>query len=198
MERDRRLDGLYDKFIERPLTYIDRLGPVLAVNDKLADHRVVIWRDIVAGIGVGIEPYAAASRSVEYEYLSGARHEFIVRVLSIDAALYRASGEFYLLLLASQALSRRDPYYITPILMGISMFVQQKMSMTTVTDPQQRSQQRMMLIMPFIFTYTFLSLPSGLVVYWFVNNILGIVQQVLINRQAAAIGAPGAEEAGKA
>ena len=95
-------------------------------------------------------------------------------------------------------LSRRDPYYITPILMGISMFVQQKMSMTTVTDPQQRSQQRMMLIMPFIFTYTFLSLPSGLVVYWFVNNILGIAQQVLIYRQAAAIGAPGAEEAGRA
>jgi YidC/Oxa1 family membrane protein insertase len=95
-------------------------------------------------------------------------------------------------------LSRRDPYYITPLLMGISMFVQQKMSMTNVTDPQQRAQQRMMLIMPFIFTWTFLHLPSGLVIYWFVNNILGIVQQVLINRQAAAMETSGAEAAGKA
>ena len=78
------------------------------------------------------------------------------------------------------------------------MFVQQKISMTKVTDPQQRAQQRMMLIMPFVFTYTFLYLPSGLVIYWFVNNMLGIVQQVLINRQAAAIEAQGAEAAGKA
>lgn len=95
-------------------------------------------------------------------------------------------------------LSRRDPYYITPLLMGISMFVQQKMAMTTVTDPQQRMQQRMMLVMPIIFTYTFLSLPSGLVLYWLVNNVLGIVQQVLINRQARAMEAAGEAAAGKA
>ena len=97
-----------------------------------------------------------------------------------------------------QDLSRRDPYYITPILMGLTMFVQQKMAMTKVKDPQARMQQRMMLIMPLIFTWTFLSLPSGLVLYWFVNNILGIVQQVLINRQAKAMETAGAAATGKA
>lgn len=95
-------------------------------------------------------------------------------------------------------LARKDPYYVTPILMGVSMFVQQKMAMTKVTDPQQRAQQRMMLIMPLIFTWTFLQLPSGLVLYWFTNNILGIAQQVLINRQARGIETAGATAAGKA
>jgi membrane protein insertase Oxa1/YidC/SpoIIIJ len=70
--------------------------------------------------------------------------------------------------------------------------------MTNVTDPQQRAQQRMMLVMPLVFTVTFLHLPSGLVLYWFVNNILGIVQQVLINRQARALEAQGAAVEGKA
>jgi len=95
-------------------------------------------------------------------------------------------------------LSARDPYYITPILMGVSMFVQQKMATVNVTDPQQRAQQRMMLIMPVIFTWTFLNLPSGLVIYWFVNNILGIVQQVLINRQARAMETAETAVTGKA
>ena len=79
-----------------------------------------------------------------------------------------------------------------------SLFAQQKMAMTNVVDPQQRAQQRMMLVMPLIFTYTFLALPSGLVLYWFVNNILGIVQQVLINRQARSLEAERAAAAGKA
>ena len=95
-------------------------------------------------------------------------------------------------------LSARDPFYITPVLMGVSMFVQQKMATVNVTDPQQRAQQRMMLIMPVIFTWTFLNLPSGLVIYWFVNNILGIVQQVLINRQARAVETAETAVTGKA
>jgi YidC/Oxa1 family membrane protein insertase len=97
-----------------------------------------------------------------------------------------------------QDLSWRDPYYITPIVMGLTMFVQQKLAMTNTTDPQMKSQQRMMLFMPLFFTWTFLHLPSGLVLYWFVNNVLGIVQQVLINRQAKALEAPAAEAPGKA
>jgi YidC/Oxa1 family membrane protein insertase len=71
--------------------------------------------------------------------------------------------------------------------------------MTNVTDPQQQMQQRMMLLMPLIFTWTFLHLPSGLVLYWFVNNVLGIAQQLLINRQAKALDAlAAAQAAGKA
>ncbi len=76
-------------------------------------------------------------------------------------------------------LSAKDPYYITPILMGISMFVQQKMTPSTM-DP---SQAKFMHFMPIIFTFLFLNFPSGLVLYWFVNNLLSIVQQAYVNRK---------------
>ncbi|MCD6319050.1 MAG: membrane protein insertase YidC [Candidatus Desulfofervidaceae bacterium] len=75
-------------------------------------------------------------------------------------------------------LSAKDPYYITPILMGISMMVQQKMTPSTM-DP---TQSKMMLLMPIFFTFLFLNFPSGLVIYWLVNNLLSIVQQFYINR----------------
>lgn len=83
-------------------------------------------------------------------------------------------------------LTAPDPYWITPLVMGATMLVQQVMSMTKTEDPQQRSQQRMMLIMPLVFLYMFLWAPSGLVVYWLVNNVLGIAQQYFINRHTAA------------
>jgi YidC/Oxa1 family membrane protein insertase len=79
-------------------------------------------------------------------------------------------------------LSAPDPYFITPIVMGVTMFAQQLMTMAKTEDPQQRSQQRIMLFMPLMFTYFFLWAPSGLVVYWLVNNILGIGQQYFVNR----------------
>jgi YidC/Oxa1 family membrane protein insertase len=75
-------------------------------------------------------------------------------------------------------LSAKDPYYITPVLMGLSMFAQQKLSPAS-GDPIQRN---MMLIMPVVFTVMFLNFPSGLVIYWLVNNILSIMQQYYINR----------------
>ena len=75
-------------------------------------------------------------------------------------------------------LSLKDPYYITPILMGGTMFWQQKM-MPTTADPIQA---KMFLFMPIIFTVMFLTAPSGLVVYWFVSNLLAIGQQYMTNR----------------
>jgi YidC/Oxa1 family membrane protein insertase len=81
-------------------------------------------------------------------------------------------------------LTHPDAYWITPILMGGSMFIQQKMTPTANVDPQQ---QRMMLFMPVIFTVMFGSLPSGLVLYYFVNNLLGIGQQWLVNRHIARL-----------
>ena len=80
-------------------------------------------------------------------------------------------------------LSRHDPLYVTPVLMGLSMLWQQKM-MPTTADPIQ---QKVFLLMPVIFTVSFLWAPSGLVVYWFVSNLLAIGQQYLTNRM---IGAP--------
>jgi len=75
-------------------------------------------------------------------------------------------------------LSDKDPYYVTPIIMGITMFVQQKMTPSQM-DPLQ---QKMMLALPVVFTFMFLSFPSGLVLYWLVNNVLTIGQQMYINK----------------
>jgi YidC/Oxa1 family membrane protein insertase len=76
-------------------------------------------------------------------------------------------------------LSAQDPYYILPLLMGASMFLIQKMSPTTVTDPMQ---QKIMTFMPVMFTFFFLWFPSGLVLYWLVSNIVTLIQQTLIYR----------------
>lgn len=94
-----------------------------------------------------------------------------------------------------QDLSAADPYYITPLVMGASMLIQQLMTMVKTEDPQQRRQHRMMLMMPLFFTFFFFQLPSGLVLYWLVNNILGIGQQVLINRRAETL-VPAPADAG--
>jgi len=77
-----------------------------------------------------------------------------------------------------QDLSAKDPYYITPIVMGATMFIQQKMTPTNM-DPIQA---KMMLALPVVFTAMFLNFPSGLVLYWLVNNILTIAQQMYINK----------------
>ena len=76
-------------------------------------------------------------------------------------------------------LSAQDPYYILPVIMGITMFFIQKMSPTTVTDPMQ---QKIMTYMPVIFTVFFLWFPSGLVLYYIVSNLVTILQQQLIYR----------------
>jgi YidC/Oxa1 family membrane protein insertase len=75
-------------------------------------------------------------------------------------------------------LSDKDPYYVTPVIMGISMFFQQKMTPSNM----DAMQQKIMLGLPVIFTFMFLNFPSGLVMYWLVNNILTIGQQMYINK----------------
>ncbi len=72
-----------------------------------------------------------------------------------------------------QDLSAKDPYYITPILMTATMWLQQRLA-PTAGDPQQ---QRIMRMMPFVFGIMFLQFPSGLVLYWLTNNVLTIIQQ---------------------
>ncbi len=79
-----------------------------------------------------------------------------------------------------QDLSQSDPYYVTPVLMGATMYLQQKMT-PTVADPVQ---QKIFLIMPVVFTFLFITFPAGLVIYWTVNNILTIAQQFYIYRIA--------------
>jgi len=75
-------------------------------------------------------------------------------------------------------LSAKDPLLITPIIMGASMFIQQKMS-PSMGDP---TQARMMMLMPLVFTVFFLNFAAGLVIYWLMNNILAIIQQYFTNK----------------
>ncbi len=84
-------------------------------------------------------------------------------------------------------LSLHDPFYVLPVLMGAGMFFQQKMSMASM-DPSQR---QIMYIMPVMFTFFFLKMPSGLVLYWLTSSLLGIaVQLFLTKRHAAAAARP--------
>ena len=75
-------------------------------------------------------------------------------------------------------LSLHDPLYVTPIIMGVSMVVQQRLT-PTQADPMQ---QRIMMFMPVMFTFMFLWAPSGLVIYWLTSNLLGIGQQLVTYR----------------
>jgi YidC/Oxa1 family membrane protein insertase len=75
-------------------------------------------------------------------------------------------------------LSTYDPYFVLPVLMGISMFVQQRMN----PAPPDPVQAKVMQILPVVFTVFFIFFPAGLVLYWLVNNVLSIAQQWLITR----------------
>jgi YidC/Oxa1 family membrane protein insertase len=77
-------------------------------------------------------------------------------------------------------LSARDPYLITPLVMGATMFLQQKLTPT----PGDPTQAKVMMFMPLIFTVLFITFPSGLVLYWLVNNIISIGQQWWMLRRA--------------
>ncbi len=92
-----------------------------------------------------------------------------------------------------QDLAAPDPYYILPILFGVSMFVQQKM-MPTSPDP---TQARIMMIMPPMLTLLFLNSQSGLMLYWLTSNVFGVGQQALIRKYWAPASKPKREAAGK-
>jgi YidC/Oxa1 family membrane protein insertase len=78
-------------------------------------------------------------------------------------------------------LSAPDPFYVLPIIMTVSMFLMQKMTPMTVADP---AQQRMMMMMPIVFGFISFTFASGLVLYWMTSNLVGIGQQVFINRMS--------------
>ena len=80
-------------------------------------------------------------------------------------------------------LSAMDPYFILPVLMGITMFIQQKLNPSAMMDEMQ---QKVFKLLPFIFTFFFLWFPAGLVLYWLVNNILSVGQQYYITKKIEA------------
>lgn len=76
-------------------------------------------------------------------------------------------------------LSLMDEYYVLPLLMGATMFLQQKITPTNFTDPLQ---EKVFKYLPLVFTVFFISFPAGLTLYWFVNNLLSITQQYTVNK----------------
>lgn len=81
-------------------------------------------------------------------------------------------------------LSSMDPYLVFPILMGIAMVVQQKITPAVGMDP---TQQKIMMAMPIVFTFMMYNLPSGLTIYMFVSTLLGILQQYVITRSPGTV-----------
>ena len=81
-------------------------------------------------------------------------------------------------------LAQHDPFFVLPIAMGASMFIQQKLN----PAPPDPMQAKIMMMLPFVFTFFFLFFPSGLVLYWLVNNVLSIAQQWVITRRIEAGG----------
>jgi len=132
---------------------------------------------MVAQIPVFYALYLALSVSVE---LQNATFGCFGRVFGVDVWICD--------------LAAHDPTYVLPILMGISMFVQQKMT-PTAADPRQA---KMMLVMPIVFTFMFINLPAGLVLYWTVSNVLQIVQQKLMDRPARSRATREAKDASRA
>lgn len=95
----------------------------------------------------------------------------LYNVLAQSIELYQAPFMLWI-----HDLTLKDPYYVLPVLMGITMFIQQKITPTTMDPAQAKAMQ----IMPVIFSLMMISLPSGLTLYIFVSTLFGIVQQYLI------------------
>ena len=125
--------------------------------------------------------YLAVANSAELQNAPFLCFDFLQPI----ARAFRAMGASWVDSLWICNLADIDPLYILPLVMGITMFVQQKMTPVS-GDP---AQAKVMLIMPVFFTIMFLNLPSGLVLYWTVSNVLQIAQQWWMNRPAAPAGA---------
>jgi YidC/Oxa1 family membrane protein insertase len=108
--------------------------------------------------------YYALQSSIELRH---APFAFWIRDLSAPENLFSVAGV---------------PIRVLPLLMGGSMLLQQRLSPAPNADPQQR---QMMTLMSVMFTFMFYQFPAGLVLYWFVSNLLGIAQQLLVNRGPA-------------
>jgi len=125
--------------------------------------------------------YLAVANSAELQNAPFLCFDFLQPI----ARLLRAMGASWVESLWICNLADIDPLYILPLVMGVTMFVQQKMTPVS-GDP---AQAKVMLIMPVFFTIMFLNLPSGLVLYWTVSNVLQIAQQWSMNRPRASAGA---------
>jgi YidC/Oxa1 family membrane protein insertase len=79
-----------------------------------------------------------------------------------------------------QDLAVMDPYLVTPLLMGVAMFIQQKLTPMTGMD---KTQEKILMMMPIIFTVMMLTLPAGMTLYMLTNTVVGIAQQRWLNHK---------------
>lgn len=157
-----------------------KLQPMMtAIREKYKDNREQMNKEVMALYKTyGVNPASGCVPIlVQLPVFFG-----LYQALLTSIALRHASFITYLpgtdiIWLAD--LSAKDPLYITPIVMGLTMFIQQKMS----PPPAEPMQRRIMMFLPLIFTVLFLNFPSGLVIYWLVNSILSILQQWLMMRK---------------
>lgn len=98
----------------------------------------------------------------------------LYNVLAQSIELYQAPFMLWI-----SDLSLKDPYYVLPVLMGVTMYIQQKITPTTMDPAQAKAMQ----IMPVIFSFMMISLPSGLTLYIFVSTLFGIIQQYMIMKE---------------
>ncbi len=101
---------------------------------------------------------------------------FIALYNALQNAIQMRHAPFFLWI---KDLSAKDPIYITPLIMGATMVIQQKMT-PTAADP---AQAKLFMLMPIMFTFLFLNFPAGLVLYWLVNNVLSIAHQYYLNKR---------------
>lgn len=102
----------------------------------------------------------------------------LYQVLGKSIELYQAPFALWI-----SDLSLKDPWFVLPILVGLTFFIQQKITPTASMDP---AQQKVLLFMPLVFSVFMLSVPSGLTLYMFVNSLFGIIQQLIFTRQTTA------------
>lgn len=106
----------------------------------------------------------------------------LYRVLSQSIELYQAPFMLWI-----TDLSLKDPFFVLPVLMGIAMFIQQKITPMTTTDPMQ---QKIMLWMPVLFSAMMLTLPSGLTLYILISTVFGIIQHYIFMKDKSPAAVP--------
>lgn len=168
-----KLKSLKERFqkLERAAVQKGGAGARAKVRQQMNEEMMALYRE------EGINPFASMSGCLPLLAQMPILYAFYT-ILTLAIDLRHAPFMLWV-----QDLSVQDPYYVTPILMGATMLIQQWMTASMIADPVQR---RMMYFMPVMFTWFFLNLPSGLVLYWLVNNLIGILQQYLVNKEADA------------
>jgi YidC/Oxa1 family membrane protein insertase len=169
------------KLITYPLTYksmknmkeMAKLQPLLAkVKEKYKDDKEALNRETLQLMKThGANPVAGCLPMLIQMPVFFA----LYRVLYSSIELYHAPFFGYI-----HDLSAPDPFYVTPVLMSVLMFGQQKLTPNTATDP---AQQKMIQFMPLIFGMFMLKLPSGLTLYMLTNAATSIVQQLILNKK---------------